>query len=99
MEAFLETIKSWLDDHPNEVVTLLLTNQASFPASKFGDVFESAGLREYAFVPGSSPDMLPMDQWPSLGELIDEGTRLIVFLGMFSLLSWVDIDTNGGRIV
>jgi hypothetical protein len=81
LEFFLEAIRDWLGGHPNDVVSLLLTNQDSFPVSKFDETFEAAGIREYAFVPASSPGKLPMDEWPTFGELIDAGTRLVVFLG------------------
>lgn len=81
LESFLETVKNWLDKHSHEVVTLLLTNPDSIPVSTFDETFEAVGLKEYAFVPESSPDVLRMDKWPSLGGLIDNGSRLVVFLG------------------
>lgn len=80
--AFLRTVKTWLDGHPNEVVTLLLTNQDSFPVSKFDEAFAAAGMNEYAFVPSSSPNVLAMDKWPTLGGMISDGKRLVVFLGI-----------------
>ncbi|KAE8376725.1 PLC-like phosphodiesterase [Aspergillus bertholletiae] len=80
LEAFLGTVKTWLDGHPDEVVTLLLTNGDGFPASRFDEVFASAGIKGYAFVPSSSPDVLAVDSWPTLGELIGTGKRLVVFL-------------------
>lgn len=84
LESYLSTIKAWLDSHSDEVVTLLLTNGDGFSASSFGDVFESSGVKKYAFVPESSSDVLSIHDWPTLGHLIENGTRLIVFLGMFS---------------
>ncbi|KAB8233632.1 uncharacterized protein BDW43DRAFT_310982 [Aspergillus alliaceus] len=80
LESFLRTVKTWLDSHPNEVITLLLTNGDSFPASRFGEVFTSAGIKDYAFVPSSSPGVLPIESWPTLGDLISTGKRLVVFL-------------------
>ncbi|PYH89901.1 PLC-like phosphodiesterase [Aspergillus ellipticus CBS 707.79] len=80
LEAYLATVKTWLDSNPDEVVTLLLTNDDSFPVAKFGDVFASAGLEEYAFVPSSSPNTLAIDKWPTLRNLINNGTRLVAFL-------------------
>lgn len=79
LEAYLTTIKGWLDDNPNEVVTILLTNGDSLDISLFGSTFVSAGIDSYAFVPSSEP--LAYADWPTLGDLIDSGKRLIAFLG------------------
>lgn len=38
----------------------------------------SSGLEAYAFAPSSQ---LSMSEWPTLQELIDAGTRLVMFLG------------------
>ncbi|KAJ5654629.1 hypothetical protein N7490_001632 [Penicillium lividum] len=78
LKAYLSTIKSWLDDNPNEVVTLLLTNGDSLDISIFGSTFVSAGIDSYAFVPSSEP--LAYADWPTLGDLIDSGKRLVAFL-------------------
>ncbi|RAL00519.1 uncharacterized protein BO80DRAFT_356784 [Aspergillus ibericus CBS 121593] len=80
LESYLATVKTWLDSNPDEVVTLLLTNDDSLPVAQFGDVFTSAGLKDYAFVPSSSPSTLAIDAWPTLRELIGNGTRLVAFL-------------------
>ncbi|KAJ1711220.1 hypothetical protein COH20_000392 [Aspergillus flavus] len=80
LESFLGTVKTWLDSHPDEVVTLLLTNGDGFPVSRFDEVFTSARIKDYAFVPSSSPDVLAVDSWPTLGDLISTGKRLVVFL-------------------
>ncbi|RJE20337.1 hypothetical protein PHISCL_07334, partial [Aspergillus sclerotialis] len=80
LEGYLRTVKKWLDGHGNEVVTLLLTNQDSFSPESFGSIFKKTGLDSYAFVPESSPSTLPMDKWPTMGEMIESGKRLVVFL-------------------
>ncbi|PKY04859.1 PLC-like phosphodiesterase [Aspergillus campestris IBT 28561] len=78
--SFLETVKTWLDAHPDEVVTLLLTNGDNLPVSRFDQAFAEAKVNEYAFVPEGSPDVLAMDKWPTLGSLIEKSKRLVVFL-------------------
>ncbi|GIJ84389.1 hypothetical protein Asppvi_003232 [Aspergillus pseudoviridinutans] len=80
LQSFLETVKGWLDAHPDEVVTLLLTNGDSVPVARFDEAFAGAGLRDYAFVPDGSPNTLAMDAWPTLAALIEKGKRLVVFL-------------------
>ncbi|RFU28536.1 hypothetical protein B7463_g7802, partial [Scytalidium lignicola] len=74
---YLTTIRTWMDSNPNEVVTLLLTNGDGVSVSEFGSAMTSSGLARYAYTP---PSQLSMDKWPTLGELIDSGTRLVMFL-------------------
>ncbi|KAJ5934145.1 hypothetical protein N7466_003692 [Penicillium verhagenii] len=88
LEAYLATIKGWLDDNPNEVVTVLLTNGDSLDISIFGSTFVSAGIDTYAFVPSSEP--LAYADWPTLGDLIDSGKRLVAFLDYGANTSKVD---------
>lgn len=78
LAAFLGTVKSFLDANADEVVTILLTNGDSVDITKFGDTFSSTGIDKYAFVPSSNP--LSIGDWPTLGEMISSGKRLVVFL-------------------
>jgi hypothetical protein len=78
LTSYLSPIKTWLDVHPNEVLTLVLTNGDAIPVSQFGSVFASLGLDKYAYAPGAN---LALDQWPTLQSMIDAGKRLVVFMG------------------
>jgi hypothetical protein len=78
--SYLSTIKTWMDGNPNQVVTLLLTNGDSVDVSEFGTAMETTGLSSYAYTP---PSQLSIDEWPTLQELIDDGTRLVMFLGKY----------------
>ena len=80
VQAYLEVIKAWLDVHPKEVVTLLLTNGDNVRIHEFVDVFITSGIRPYAYVPGPNHHPSVLDSWPTLGELIGNGTRLVAFL-------------------
>jgi hypothetical protein len=68
----LRQVREFLDDNPREVVTLLVDNRA--PAAEFAAAAASAGLDAYLF----SGDVLA--GWPTLGELVAQGTRLVVFV-------------------
>ena len=46
--------------------------------SKFADVFRDVGLEQYAFTPSGA---LSLDQWPTLQTLINDGTRLVIWMG------------------
>lgn len=74
---YLTTIKTFLDSNPNEVVTLLLTNQDGQSGTAFDAVFQSSGIKTYAFTPASN---LTISQWPTLGQMISTGQRLVVFM-------------------
>ncbi|PSK42065.1 hypothetical protein B9Z65_3979 [Elsinoe australis] len=78
LTTYLHTIKLWLDAHPREVVTLLLVNGAGAPAAPFSAAFDRSGLQGYAFIPASNP--LPLESWPTLGEMIETNTRLMAML-------------------
>ncbi|KAK2747532.1 hypothetical protein FQN57_002025 [Myotisia sp. PD_48] len=80
LTSYLATVKKWLDGHPDEVVTLLITNGDRLDIKEFDDSFGSAGVKNYIFVPPSSPQALPIDKWPTMRELIKSGKRMIVFL-------------------
>lgn len=80
LETYLATVKTWLDANPNEVLTMLLVNGDDVDVSMFGDVLSAAGLSDYAFVPSTSPNKLDMGSWPTYGELIESGKRLVMFL-------------------
>lgn len=81
LENFLSEIKTWLDSNPNEVVTLLVTNGDSVGIGNFSAAFESSGIEQYAYVPSTSPGVLPIGDWPTLQELINQGKRVVAFLG------------------
>lgn len=82
LSTYLATIKTWLDGHPNEVVTLLLTNQEGRPISEFDTAFEQTKLKAMAFSPPTEEqkDADLHRSWPTYGELINTGQRLVVFL-------------------
>ncbi|KFH44636.1 hypothetical protein ACRE_045670 [Hapsidospora chrysogenum ATCC 11550] len=72
------SVKNWLDDHPREVVTLLIVNSDdNILIEEFMPAFEDAGAVDMLFQPGGN---LALDEWPTLGELIDDGKRFIVFM-------------------
>jgi hypothetical protein len=74
---YLSTIGTWLDANEGQVVTVLLTNGDGLDVSMFGDAMVSVGLDTLAYAP---PKVLAMSEWPTLQELIDDGTPLVMFM-------------------
>jgi hypothetical protein len=68
----LRHVREFLDDNPREVVTLLVDNRA--PAEEFAAVAAAAGLDAYLFSAEVTAG------WPTLGELVEDGTRLVIFV-------------------
>ncbi|KAI0911260.1 PLC-like phosphodiesterase [Ustulina deusta] len=81
LQNYLGTVKTWVDGHPNDVVTLLITNGDAIDITKFDDAFKAVGLDSYTFTPSST---LGLDDWPTMGDLISSGNRVVVFMDYHS---------------
>lgn len=84
LEDFLRLVKEWLllDGHDEDLVTLLLTNGDNVDVGLFAQAFEGSGVDELVYVPETDG----LDAWPSTGEMVDRGKRVVVFLGMYACL-------------
>jgi len=78
LQDYLTSVKTWMDANVNEVVTLLIVNIDDLPPTDYAPVFVAAGLDKLSYSPASSP--LTNTEWPTLGSMIDNGTRLVTFL-------------------
>ncbi|KAI0347688.1 PLC-like phosphodiesterase [Trametopsis cervina] len=78
LQDYLTKVKTWMDSNPNDVVTMLITNTDGLPPSAFDTVYKAVGLDTASYTPPSAA--LPASGWPTLGSLIDGGTRLVSFL-------------------
>lgn len=81
VEDYLKKVKKFLDENPNEVVTMVWGNADRLPPKTFGDIFKKVDIEKYAFKPKTSPNPMPMEEWPTLGEMIKNNQRLVTFLG------------------
>ncbi|KAI0972346.1 PLC-like phosphodiesterase [Xylaria arbuscula] len=77
LQDYLGEVKTWVDGNANDVVTLLITNGDAIDITLFDDAFKAVGLDSYTFVPS---DTLALADWPTLGDLISSGNRVIVFM-------------------
>ncbi|KAF4507895.1 hypothetical protein G6O67_004346 [Ophiocordyceps sinensis] len=91
LTLYLHEVADWLDGHPDDVVTLLLTNINAIPMDKFRGAFDETGLNKLVFRPRG---VLAKHQWPTLQELIKAGTRLVVFMDYHSDQAKVDYIIN-----
>lgn len=81
LESWLSTIKTWMDKNQNDVVTVLIVNSDSASASDIGAQFNSSGIAEHAYTPASTS---APTTWPTLDNLIGNGTRLMAFVASLS---------------
>ncbi|KAJ2157304.1 hypothetical protein GGF46_004600 [Coemansia sp. RSA 552] len=70
----LRDFKTFMDKNENEVLAIYIENAQGFSATEMAQPFKDAGLDKYAYAPASSNAT-----WPSLGQMIDVGSRLVVF--------------------
>lgn len=77
LESWLAKIKYWMDNNPNEVVTLILVNSDDQEASAFGEVFTSSNISTYGYTPATTS---ATSDWPTLQTMIDDGERLVTFI-------------------
>jgi hypothetical protein len=69
-EPLMVRVRSWLVAHPREVVTFFIEDEVT-PADT-AKVFRQAGLLPYVYTPSAD------GTWPTLGQMIDSGHRLVV---------------------
>ncbi|QIX01393.1 hypothetical protein AMS68_006910 [Peltaster fructicola] len=80
LNDYLTSVKTWLDGNPNDVVSLLLVNGDNNNATQFASVFEAVGLGDTAFVPATTPNTLPINDWPTYEDMIFDDTRIVIYL-------------------
>ncbi|KAF9692499.1 hypothetical protein EKO04_009764 [Ascochyta lentis] len=82
---WLWEIRSWMDLNPNEVVTLVLVNMDGIDARELQGEYSKADIAHYGWVPADISKTPPPSSefkktWPTLGEMIDNGERLVTFV-------------------
>lgn len=82
LEQWLSEIKTWLDNNPDEVVTVLLINSDNNEAADIGAQFESAGINQYAYTPSSTTQAIAT--WPTLQDMISANKRLVSVVASLS---------------
>ncbi|KPM55836.1 hypothetical protein ACG83_11290 [Frankia sp. R43] len=72
LDDALAGVAGWLARNPAEVITLILQDEV--PPEPVMAAFRAAGLGDYLARPPA-----PGRPWPTLGQMIDRGRRLVVF--------------------
>ncbi|TRM66997.1 PLC-like phosphodiesterase [Schizophyllum amplum] len=86
---YLTVVKTWLDSNTEEVLTLLFTNpEAVSLTDVWKPAFDDSGISDLVYVPPNLP--MKQSDWPTLGDMIDSGKRVVVFMDADSDPSQVD---------
>ncbi|PKS07587.1 hypothetical protein jhhlp_006193 [Lomentospora prolificans] len=75
---WLTTVREWVDNHPYDVVTILLGNGNYSKPDLYAPHIEASGILKYAYRPPFVP--MALDDWPTLSEMILKGKRVVMFL-------------------
>lgn len=78
LSDWLGEIKTWMDNNPNDVVTVLIVDSDDATPAELGAQFQASGIDKLAYTPPST-STIPQ-QWPTLQSLISNGTRLMTFV-------------------
>ncbi|KAI7288773.1 PLC-like phosphodiesterase [Hortaea werneckii] len=79
--SILSRVANWVERHPYDVVTILVGNsdyEKGVTAKDYVKPFEESGLMPYLYEPEYVPQR--RNQWPTLGEMILSGKRVVAFI-------------------
>jgi hypothetical protein len=71
-QPLMEDVATWMEQNPREVVTFLIQDVVT--PEDTADLFADSGLTKYVFEPR------PGEEWPTLGEMVSSGQRLVVLM-------------------
>jgi hypothetical protein len=84
-QTWLWEIHLWMAANPNEVITLVLVNMDGINAVELETEYARADIAHFGYVPENinhapAPSSEFKKTWPTLGEMIDKGSRLVTFV-------------------
>lgn len=81
-QSELEDIVGWLQQNPFEVITMLIGNSDLAFVEDFVPAIENSGISQYLYTPQFIPQH--KDQWPTLGEMILNNDRVVMFMDYYA---------------
>ena len=78
LEDYLRTVVQWLRRNPYDVVTVLFGNSDVLSPDKYVAPVVDSGMIDYVYIPPTRP--MPLDSWPTLGEMLLTNQRAVVML-------------------
>ncbi|CAD6577111.1 MAG: Ribosome bioproteinsis protein brx1 [Tremellales sp. Tagirdzhanova-0007] len=78
LESYLTKLAGWLQVNPGDVVTLVMVNIDDLAPTAFTSAFNASGAVDRTYSPPNAT--LSLDEWPTLSELTNANTNLVVFM-------------------
>ncbi|GAB7335629.1 hypothetical protein MBLNU13_g07952t2 [Cladosporium sp. NU13] len=78
LEAYLTTVKQWLDENRYEVITIILGNEDFIDPGNYTAPFTNAGMLDYLYIPPTQP--MDLEGWPTLADMIISDKRVVAML-------------------
>ncbi|KAF2664641.1 hypothetical protein BT63DRAFT_94416 [Microthyrium microscopicum] len=78
IQSQFETIYTWVEAHPYDVVSILLGNGDFTDVGNFTAPIQASGLGKYVYTPPQIP--MTLDSWPTLSDMILRQTRVVFFM-------------------
>lgn len=78
LSTWLMSIKTWLDNNPRDVVTILLVNADKTAPGNINSHFVASNITSYAYIPPANN--IAQASWPTLETLIGANARLLTFV-------------------
>ena len=94
LSTWLSEIKAWMDNNPNDVVSILLVNSDNATPAELAGEFTTSGITKYSYTPPSISSA--PTSWPTLQTLISDGTRLMTFVAS---LDGSEIDSTNSYLM
>ncbi|KAG7413618.1 PLC-like phosphodiesterase [Fusarium sp. MPI-SDFR-AT-0072] len=79
---WLTRVRKWVDDHPYDVVTILLGNGNYSHPDLYVPYIRETGILKYVYQAPYLP--MALEDWPTLEDLIIRGKRVIMFIDYVS---------------
>ena len=74
----LTTVRQWVEQHPYDVLTILLVNSDFIGVNNYTSPIMAAGLGPYLYQPPKIP--MHSQDWPTFQEMILSGKRVVIFM-------------------
>jgi hypothetical protein len=78
LEDYLTTVVYWMRQNPSDVVTIIMGNSDVLSPDKFVQPVVNSGLIDFVYIPPTMP--MPLESWPTLGEMILLNQRAVIML-------------------
>jgi hypothetical protein len=78
LEDYLTTVVGWMRQNPHDIVTILMGNDDVVSPDNYVAPVTNSGLINFVYIPPTLP--MPLEDWPTLGEMLLTNQRAVVML-------------------